>query len=483
MTIGTKIASVATLTLGIALGGIGTLTWELKSTSETDEAVTQNLQEASRRMDAARVVQVTFKKQVQEWKDTLLRGFNPEDMAKYSGQFHTQSAKTAELAESLRASLTNPEERRPVEDFLQAYGVMRGKYESALDAFVKTGGENHREVDKMVRGQDRAATDLLDKAVVAISGRANMAVASRKEAVARTIQVVTITILFAFVGIALLVTFIVRDVSRTLRSAVAELAAGAGQVESAAGQISASSQSLAQGSSEQAAAIEETSSAGLEINSMTKKNTESLRAAATVVAESQRSVAGTGHSLEAAVTAMTGLTASSDKVAKIIRVIDEIAFQTNILALNAAVEAARAGEAGMGFAVVADEVRNLAQRSAQAAKDTATLIEESIQRSHEGKARVDQVAVAISTVTEQSAKIKTLMDQVTLGNEQQGHSVDQVTRSLAQIENVTQQSAAAAEEGAAAAEELTSQSTALMGIVDRLSKMVGTNVMTEAATW
>jgi methyl-accepting chemotaxis protein/methyl-accepting chemotaxis protein-1 (serine sensor receptor) len=173
------------------------------------------------------------------------------------------------------------------------------------------------------------------------------------------------------------------------------------------------------------------------------------------------------------VVAMSDIKTSSDKVGKIIRVIDEIAFQTNILALNAAVEAARAGEAGMGFAVVADEVRNLAQRCAQAARDTAGLIEESICKSNEGKMKVDQVAAAIQAITQESAKVKALVDEVSVGSQEQTRGIEQVSKALMQIEQVTQQSAANAEESAAAAEELTAQASTLMEVVDQLSAMVG----------
>ena len=141
--------------------------------------------------------------------------------------------------------------------------------------------------------------------------------------------------------------------------------------------------------------------------------------------------------------------------------------------MNAAVEAARAGEAGMGFAVVADEVRNLAQRSAQAARDTAILIEESISKSNGGKIKVDQVAKAIQTITEQSSQVKTLVDEVHLGSEEQSRGIDQIGRAITQMEQVTQKSAASAEESASAAQELSAQSSSLKSIVTRLNELLG----------
>ena len=195
-----------------------------------------------------------------------------------------------------------------------------------------------------------------------------------------------------------------------------------------------------------------------------------------MVSESQSQFTSTNRQLGEMVTAMDEINLSSGKISKIIKVIDEIAFQTNILALNAAVEAARAGESGMGFAVVAEEVRNLAQRSAQAAKDTAQLIEDSIGKSSSGKDKVELVATAIHLMTEDFTKIKTLVDEVSQGSKQQTDGIGQVRRALSQMEQVSQGTAASAEEGAAAAEQLNAQSEALKVIVVRLNSMAGSSI-------
>lgn len=266
---------------------------------------------------------------------------------------------------------------------------------------------------------------------------------------------------------------VVRQVNGSLRRIAADLADGARQVASAAGQVAGSSQSLAQGASEQAASLEETSATAEEINSMAARNSENSQSAAKLVEESHRRFSQANELLDQSVSAMGEISAHSDKISRIIRTIDEIAFQTNILALNAAVEAARAGETGLGFAVVADEVRNLAQRCAQSAKDTAALIEESISKSEDGKQKVDLVAAAIRTLTEESIHMKTLVDEVSIGSEEQARGISQIGQAISQMERVTQQGAAGAEEGASAAEEMNAQSEALRGIVHRLSALVG----------
>lgn len=259
---------------------------------------------------------------------------------------------------------------------------------------------------------------------------------------------------------------------KTLREIAGSVGVGAHEVSGAAEQVSSASQSLAQGASEQAASLEETSAATQQINSMAQRNTENAQTSVKIVIESGVRFEKANQALDQMVRASNEIDASSDKIAKIIKVIDEIAFQTNILALNAAVEAARAGEAGMGFAVVADEVRNLAQRSSQAAKDTASLIEETIQKSRSGKAIVGQVVTALRVITDESGKVKTLVEEVNLGSREQARGIQEVSRSINQMEQVTQKTAAEAEESAAAAEQLKAQSVSMSAIADRLSALV-----------
>jgi methyl-accepting chemotaxis protein/methyl-accepting chemotaxis protein-1 (serine sensor receptor) len=284
-------------------------------------------------------------------------------------------------------------------------------------------------------------------------------------------------ITFFLIGLSLLVSVvvvrIVRHINLSLRQTVADLSEGAEQTASAALQVSSSSQSLAQGASEQAASLEETSASSEEINSMARKSSEHTEAASLEMVKTAQAVANANTQLEQMVVAMKDITDSSNKISKIIKVIDQIAFQTNILALNAAVEAARAGEAGMGFAVVAEEVRNLAQRSAQAAKDTATLIEESIQKSTVGSQDLGLVAEGIKAITVSTTQVKNLVDEVNLGSQEQTRGIEQIAKGVTQMEQVTQAAAANAEESASAAEELNAQSDTLRNVVERLAAMVG----------
>ncbi|HME10401.1 MAG TPA: methyl-accepting chemotaxis protein [Bryobacteraceae bacterium] len=279
-----------------------------------------------------------------------------------------------------------------------------------------------------------------------------------------------------FVVIGAGIVWVVRSASSKLQHMAGELGESAAQISSAAAQVASASQSLAQGASEQASSLEETSASTEEITAMTRKNAESSRNAVEVMHTVDQNIKEGNRTIQEMVVSMQEIKDSSGKISKIIKVIDEIAFQTNILALNAAVEAARAGVAGMGFAVVADEVRNLAQRSAQAAKDTASLIEDSIAKSTEGNAKLQRVTAVIGAITESSLQVKAQVDDVNLGSQEQARGIEQIAKAVEHINQVTQTTAAGAEESASAGEELSAQAVALREIVEQMRTMVGGEV-------
>jgi len=264
-----------------------------------------------------------------------------------------------------------------------------------------------------------------------------------------------------------------RSITRPLKVITAGLAGGSEQVAAAANQVSGSAQSLAEGASEQASSLEETSASLEELTSMTKRNADSAAQAKDLAAQT-RSAADTGASdMDQMKLAMAAIKVSSGEISKIVKTIDEIAFQTNILALNAAVEAARAGEAGMGFAVVAEEVRALAQRSAQAAKETAAKIEDSVSKSEQGVSFSAKVAGSLQQIVERARKVDALVAEIATASHEQTQGISQVNAAVSQMDQVTQANAGNAEESAAAAEELNAQSAELRRIVGDLSGLVG----------
>lgn len=287
----------------------------------------------------------------------------------------------------------------------------------------------------------------------------------------------TRTLAFVFValtiGCSLLISIVVRQMNNALGGMGFQVSEGAQQVARAAAQMGSISQSLAQGASEQAVSLEQTSASAEQVNHMVQRNAKSSREAAEHTNDANRLLTGANQKLEQMLDSMRDISSSSERISKIIRVIDEIAFQTNILSLNAAVEAARAGEAGMGFAVVADEVRNLAQRCSQAAKDTSGLIEESIQHSKTGKVRLDEVAAAMRQVTDSAVQVQRLSNEVNAGSEEQARGIEQISKAILQIQQVTQQTAASAEEGASAGSQMSAEAEHLQSAVNRMRAMLG----------
>jgi methyl-accepting chemotaxis protein len=285
-------------------------------------------------------------------------------------------------------------------------------------------------------------------------------------------------ILYTTSGVALLSLMvscylISRSIVKPMTRVTNMLTDGSQQVAAASGQVAGSSQSLAQGASEQAAALEETTSALEEMSSMTKKNADTAQQAASLSEQAKQSAERSNQAMSRMSSSITQIQQSAAETAKIIKVIDEIAFQTNLLALNAAVEAARAGEAGKGFAVVAEEVRNLAMRSAEAAKNTSTLIEQSVNNAKNGVTISGEVAQALQEIGDSSVKMNALIAEIAAASREQAQGISQVNTAVGQMDKVTQSSAANAEESAAASEQLSAQAEQMAGMVGELAQLLG----------
>jgi methyl-accepting chemotaxis protein len=246
----------------------------------------------------------------------------------------------------------------------------------------------------------------------------------------------------------------------------------AAQVTSASGQLSGAAHQLAEGASEEAASLEETSASLEEVSTMARRNADNAAECNSLMREVNTVMGKANQSMAAQTVAMGEISKASEQTSKIIKTIDEIAFQTNLLALNAAVEAARAGEAGAGFAVVADEVRNLAMRAAEAARNTADLIEGTVKKVKEGEDLLVQTNEDFCEVAEVAAKVGSLVDEIASASHEQTQGLDQVNSAMTEIDRVTQQTAASSEEAASASEELSAQAEYMKKYVDDLDHLV-----------
>jgi methyl-accepting chemotaxis protein len=377
--------------------------------------------------------------------------------ASYPGLGADEAAGLQRLAASVTSLVTSA--RAAYTPMIGAGGTFTDAMQRNSRAVAATTEQLKQAIDKM---REQLAAGLRDELATQVRGSATQ----------RWVNI--IVFLVSLAAAACVVYFAIRrGVIGVLHQSIATLRDGTGRIVTSAGHVGALSQQLSQGATEQAASLEETSAAMEEMASMTRKNAENSAQAAAFMAEADRMVKSANAALDQLVASMAGIQASSDKVAKIIKTIDEIAFQTNILSLNAAVEAARAGDAGMGFAVVADEVRRLAQQSAQAAKDTAALIEEARGKAQDGNAKVQAVGTAIAAVTGSSARVRGLVDEISTASREQAQGISQVTLAISQMEQVTQTTAATAEEGAAASEELNTEATVSRQFVDELERMMG----------
>jgi methyl-accepting chemotaxis protein/methyl-accepting chemotaxis protein-1 (serine sensor receptor) len=395
----------------------------------------------------------------------------PDKVEQNRALFKSGVGTVRNLIAELKPMLVTPQ----AVEALNAIGPALDTYSAAFDQIMERCRQDDIEAALKIAADVGVAGNEMQARALDLVAQSK-AVAEKAAAEAKSaqsgMQIAAYVVAALMVALLIASGFISRGITTLLTLLAGEMTEGAAQVAGAAGQVSATSDSIAQGASEQAASLEETSASMTQINDLARRNTENARNAANVMSEASARIDAAHTSLNEMVASMQEINASSDKISKIIRVIEEIAFQTNILALNAAVEAARAGEAGMGFAVVADEVRSLSQRCAQAAKDTSSLIQESIAKADNGRVKLDQVAAAINGITEASDKVRTLVDDVSAGAQEQRGGIEQIASAMTQMEKVTQTAAAGAEQGSAAGQELAAQSQTLQSLVGRLKASV-----------
>ena len=440
---------------------------------------------------------VEFKTQVQEWKDTLLRGKDPAQLDKYWSAFQKREQNVDEAARALHGKLPEGEARQLVDEFATAHTAMGAAYRKGFEQF-KAAEFDHAVGDAAVKGQDRKPAELLNKAREAITADVTAKAAAAEQLSARANTLGTGLMLLGFVLAAAGGIMLSRSITRPLGEAVEvakSVAAGnlkvkidsttsdetgelldalrtmsgnlsgmvnrirhsSDQFTAGATQIASGTVDLSSRTEQQAAALEETASSMEELTATVKQNLSGATEADKLARVASDVAARGGEVVSQVVGTMSAINDDARKIADIITVIDGIAFQTNILALNAAVEAARAGEQGRGFAVVAGEVRALAQRSASAAKEIKTVINDSVERVSAGSKLVANAGATMEEVVASIQRVTLIMSDMLAASHEQNTGIDQINKALAELDEVTQHTAALMEEAAAAANAMQDQ--------------------------
>ncbi|MCC6491193.1 MAG: MCP four helix bundle domain-containing protein [Candidatus Hydrogenedentes bacterium] len=396
------------------------------------------------------------------WQSTAMR--DPELFKAAKARFADIYAKLDEL----KAITRQEANLKQIEDCRAAGQAYEGSMDRFLAAWYSREDLNKR--------RNEAGNLVLQAAqTVAELGMTNTEDGANEASQSLSLASTTVIIgLVVGVVVSIILAFLItRSITGPIRRIIEGLTTGSDQTASAAGQVAQSSQSMAEGASEQASSLEETSASLEEMTSMTKQNADNAAQAKNLAAAANASADKGAESMGKMSQAIDDIKKSSDETAKIIKTIDEIAFQTNLLALNAAVEAARAGDAGKGFAVVAEEVRNLAQRSAEAARNTSSMIEGSVKNAENGVQISREVAEALNEIAEAARKVNSLVAEIAVASNEQSQGIEQVNTAVAQMDQVTQRNAASSEESASAAEELSAQAEEMRRMVNELRLMVG----------
>jgi methyl-accepting chemotaxis protein len=357
----------------------------------------------------------------------------------------------------------------PNKDFILSLNLLEDKELKDLGTSILSGKEGYAEYH--FKGADKIS----GYATAPLMGWGVAFTQNYDELMAPTFQIRNFIIILSVVFLLLTigaVFLLARSISGPVTDAIQEMDEAARQVASASGQVAQASQTLAEGSSEQASALEETSASMEEMASMTRQNADNANHADSLIKETGKIVGRANESMQKLHSAMKEVSTASDETSKIVKTIDEIAFQTNLLALNAAVEAARAGESGAGFAVVANEVRNLALRSAEAAKNTAVLIEQTVARVKDSSAFVDSTAHDFNELAASTGKVANLIGEISAASNEQAQGISQVGKAITEMDQVVQQNAATAEESASAAEEMNAQAENMKAITGTLNFLI-----------
>ena len=462
---------------------------------------------------------VTFKTQVQEWKDTLLRGKDAAKLEKHWGAFAKQEDAVEDKAKALLATLPAGDSRTLVAQFSAAHVKMGVDYRKGFDAF-KAAEFDPAAGDAAVAGMDREPARLLAEAGGKIAAE-SASVSAKAAAQAHRASLVSIVLMLVAgaAGIVIGMWFSRRitrpvDYAVGVAEAIAEgdltspvrvagrdeiaqlmkaLSAMQGSLGSVVGNVRSNSESVATASSqisqgahdlsarteEQAAALQQAAASMDQLGSTVRQNAENALSANQLALGASTVARKGGAVVGEVVETMKGINDSSRRIVDIIGVIDGIAFQTNILALNAAVEAARAGEQGRGFAVVAGEVRSLAHRSADAAKEIKSLISASVERVEHGTQLVDRAGETMTEIVTSIARVTDIMGEISAASTEQSTGVSQIGDAISQMDQATQQNAALVEESAAAAESLKDQAHQLVQVV-AVFKLEGAAVVAPA---